>query len=112
MGWIQTEVRFPNRARVFTIDRQSAIESGFDTQALAELRDMDADRLELFMRAFVVTIRPELANCQLVYMNFDYPRWRWEIGVSHPSLPVVAPCDMMEREPLFREAAASTPPRP
>jgi hypothetical protein len=102
MAWIQTEVHFPRRAKIFTLNRQQATEHGFEKNILLELAEEHRpDALETYLRIVFRMARPELDDFQLTFMRFDYAMSEWEIGVSHRSLPEVADGAMIKREPLF-----------
>lgn len=105
MPWIQTDRRFPDRAAILTIGRMDRRENvAFDIVLdLLERLDQTPEQMQDTLQKLVVTARPELENCLVWWIDMKVHEQRWEIGVVHPSLPLVAPGCHAERQSLMRE---------
>jgi len=64
--------------------------------------------IEGLILALVDKHRPELKNCTLEGVNFDYSRRQWKIVVSHRSLPSVPLGEELPEEPLVRRLDPAT----
>jgi hypothetical protein len=103
MGWINTSWRFPRRAALLTITKNDSVELDILGKVF-DMIEVSPELLEEWFRELVVKARPELEGCTLVYLNFSFCCYRWELGVEHPSLPETRDGDPVIVEPLLARA--------
>ena len=87
MGWARTDVGFPDKCALLTFDdRDDVLIGAAMNAAWREFGEMP-DKLQEVLTLLIISRRPELAGCVVLYMKRNYERSRFEIGVSHASLP-------------------------
>ncbi len=101
-GWIKlSRIKFPCHGAMLTV-RERDEDDGI-TGNLA-----DPTMLERAIRDMIRRHRPELEGCEIDSMTFSPWNRRWEIGVTHPSLPLWEDGAYRESMPLIPFPTAVT----
>lgn len=88
--WVRTDMVFPARRAVVRVrqwfDEWDSL-TGLLDEAAQDVEKVKAAEAEIGRR--IAEIHPQLQNCCVHFIGFDFPRGEWRIGISHPSLAAV-----------------------
>lgn len=102
--WIRVDENFPDRRAVVVVPMRYAPET--DEICVAIRRGLDAgdpSSVEVEIGRLISAMRPDLTGCCLHFINCNWPRMTYEIGISHPSLEAAIPGSFCKQIELPRE---------
>lgn len=102
MNWINTDWRFTDRRAMLTIPYDCVVGRKVS-------RAINPEALEAFLRPTILQERPELAGCVIFAIRLNFEHMRYEVGVSHESLPPVQFGDVCTIMPLLLTDSAAAP---
>ncbi len=88
MKWVKLPLCPPRHVARLAF-RKTALEEG--------INHLTPEFAESYFRETIRRVRPELAECTIHAIDFDFMRREWEVLAEHPSLPIVPLGDICER---------------
>lgn len=90
MEFVRSDVYFDPRAAIVVLrDQKRQIEPIVSRLMEATGSGPGSQMLAMLLQSLIAEGRPNLKDCVIEFMRFDYSRAAFEVGVSHPSLPEV-----------------------
>ncbi len=100
MGWLNTSIRFDQRAAILVLSRLDLAEHP-QLKAVLDLK-LSPEQLEQAFRAIIKLARPNLYECSINWIEYKWDVQGWEVGVAHPGLDPVADGACCPRIPMIQ----------